>query len=147
MKKYVTGFLFSQNSNHLVLIKKLAPAWQKGYLNGVGGKIEPNESSHDAMAREFQEEAGVLIPPKQWHCYAQVCRPDHYTVDVFFAHSDLAYQAHTAEKEEVIVVNASELPTNLIPNLNWLIPLALDQQADFSTPVKVKEIATERLKA
>ena len=146
MKKYVTGFLFSPNNSHVVLIKKLAPKWQQGFLNGVGGKIEPNETSDNAMSREFQEETGVMIPAKQWQCYAQIQRPSHYELDVFFAHSDLAFEARTVESEEVLVVELSCLPTNLIPNLNWLIPLALDKQADFSNPVKVKEISTERIK-
>lgn len=147
VKKYVTGFLFSQDSRHVVLIKKLAPEWQKGYLNGVGGKIEANETSYDAMAREFQEETGVLIPAKEWHCYSKIYRPEHYEVDVFFAHSDLAFQSRTVEKEEVLIAKVSELPENLIPNLSWLIPLALDKQADFSTPVEIKEISTERIEA
>ena len=147
VKKYVTGFLFSSNSSHIVLIKKLTPAWQKGYLNGVGGKIEANETSENAMSREFKEETGVFIPAKQWHCYAQINRPNHYHVDFFFAHSELAFTARTVEKEEILVVKLSELPTKLIPNLNWLIPLALDKQADFSVPVKIKETSTERVKA
>jgi len=147
VKKYVTGFLFTQNSSHVVLIKKLAPEWQKGYLNGVGGKIEANETSLEAMVREFYEETGVLIPAKQWHCYSQIFRPNHYELDVFFAHSDLAFEARTVEKEEVLIIKVSELPINLIPNLNWLIPLAMDKQADFSTPVQIKEISTERIEA
>lgn len=146
MKRYVTGFLFSKNSSHIVLIEKLSPEWQKGFFNGVGGKIEPGENAIDAMAREFNEETGVLIPAEQWQCYAQIFRPSHYDLDVFFAHSDLAFNARTVEKEEVFVVELSKLPTNLIPNLNWLIPLALDKQADFSIPIKVNEISTERLK-
>lgn len=147
MKKYVTGFLFSQDSSHVVLIKKLAPEWQIGYLNGVGGKIEANENAYEAMSREFQEETGVLIPVIQWNCYAQIYRANHYELDVFFAHSDLAFESRTVEKEEVLVVKTSELPKNIIPNLNWLIPLALDKQADFSLPVQIKEISTERIEA
>ena len=52
VKKYVTGFLFSQDSSHVVLIKKINPAWQRGLFNGVGGKVEVNESSIDAMVRD-----------------------------------------------------------------------------------------------
>ena len=59
-KKYVTGFLFSADASHLVLIKKINPAWQRGLFNGIGGKVEANEIAVDAMVRECLEETGVL---------------------------------------------------------------------------------------
>jgi len=145
MKKYVLGFLFSKDESHVVLINKLNPAWQKGLFNGIGGKIETNETARQAMEREFLEETGVEIPAKQWTCYAQIHRPNIYLVDVFFAYSDLAYDAKTVEKEQVEITSTSNLPKNLIPNLNWLIPLARDKQADFSSPVVIQEVATERV--
>ena len=66
---------------------------------------------------------------------------------MFFARTDVAFNAKTIEAEEIHIIKVAELPTNLIPNLQWLIPLALDTQADFSSPVCIKEIAQERLKA
>ncbi|MGB1263114.1 MAG: NUDIX hydrolase [Cognaticolwellia sp.] len=147
MKKYVTGFLFSKDAKSLVLIKKISPAWQQGLFNGIGGKIEANETSIDAMVREFFEETGVKTQPEGWTNYAKVYRPDCYDVDMFFGHSDLAFSAKTIEQEQVVIVKVSELPNNLIPNLHWLIPLALDTQADFSTPILVKEVAQIRSQA
>ena len=147
MKKYVTGFLFSQDANHVVLIKKINPAWQRGLFNGVGGKVEDNESPIDAMVREFSEETGVITQPEDWTCFANVFRSNCYDVDMYFAHSDLAFDALTVEAEEVHILKVTELPKNIIPNLQWLIPLALDTQADFSTPVRIQEIAEERITA
>ncbi|WP_281557507.1 NUDIX domain-containing protein [Thalassomonas sp. RHCl1] len=147
MKKYVAGFLFSKDSSHVVLIQKLNPQWQRGLFNGVGGKIEENESSCDAMVREFAEETGVTIAKENWTCYTQIHRPGYYDLDVYFAHSDFAFEARTIEKEQVHIFKVNELPANLIPNLKWLIPLALDQQADFSNPFSLREIATERTEA
>jgi 8-oxo-dGTP diphosphatase len=43
--QYVLGFLFDPSQKDVVLIKKLKPEWQKGKLNGVGGKIEEGESA------------------------------------------------------------------------------------------------------
>lgn len=147
MKKYVAGFLFSQDSSKVVLIQKINPAWQNGLLNGVGGKIEAGEHAIDAMVREFKEETGVLTHAEQWTHFAQVYRPDCYDVAFFFARSDLAFEAKTVEQEEVQLIDSTALPANLLPNLRWLIPLALDQQADFSTPIQIKEVAGERLEA
>ena len=53
MKEYVVGFMFSEE------ILKNKPDWQAGRLNGVGGKVEPNEYPDQAMVREFEEETGV----------------------------------------------------------------------------------------
>ena len=147
MKKYVTGFLFSQDASQVVLIEKINPQWQRGLFNGVGGKIEANERSVDAMVRECTEETGVLTKTIDWTCYAKIHRPNFYDVDMYFAFSDLAFSARTIEQEQVHVIKLSELPTNIIPNLHWLIPLALDKQADFTTPLLIKEIAEERIKA
>ncbi len=147
MKKYVTGFLFSQDASHLVLIKKLNPLWQRGLFNGIGGKIENDESSVAAMVRECAEETGVITEPANWTRFANVFRPNVYDVDMYFARTDLAYSAKTIEAEEIHIIKVAELPKNLIPNLQWLIPLALDQQADFSTPICIQEIAENRLKA
>ena len=147
MKKYVTGFLFSQDASHVVLIEKINPQWQCGFLNGIGGKIEANEPSVDAMVREFVEETGVITHKADWTCFAKVYRPSCYDVDMYFAHSDCAFNARTIEQEQVHVIKLSELPRNIFPNLHWLIPLALDKQADFTIPVLLTEIAEARSKA
>ena len=147
VKKYVTGFLFSADASHLVLIKKINPAWQWGLFNGIGGKVEANEIPVDAMVRECFEETGVQTTASDWRCFANVYRPNVYDVDMFFARTDVAFNAKTIEAEEIHIIKVAELPKNLIPNLQWLIPLALDTQADFSSPVCIKEIAQERLKA
>ena len=147
MKKYVTGFLFSKDTRYVVLIEKINPEWQRGLFNGIGGKVEVNESSIDAMVREFFEETGVNTHQADWTCYANVYRESCYDVDVYFGHSDLAFNAKTIEQEQVHIIKLAELPRKIVPNLRWLIPLALDQQADFSTPVLIKEIAENRTKA
>ena len=43
--------MFSENDTDVLLIEKQDPAWQKGFLNAVGGKIEPGEQPLEAMTR------------------------------------------------------------------------------------------------
>lgn len=135
MLNYVTGFLFSEDLKHVVLLEKLTPSWQKGLFNGVGGKIEAGESSVQAMVRECKEETGVLITENNWTCYAHLTNPDHFELDVYFAISDLALEARTMEKEKVHTLKVSDIPNNIIPNLQWLIPMALDKNLNFNIPV------------
>ena len=44
MMNYCAGFLFDPEKELVVLIEKQKPAWQKGKLNAVGGKIEQGET-------------------------------------------------------------------------------------------------------
>lgn len=73
MKLYTCAFAFSRDGNHVLLIEKDKPEWQKGLLNGIGGKVEQGESIVDATLREFQEETGMSkdiikdIKPKIFH--------------------------------------------------------------------------------
>jgi len=144
VKKYVTGFLFSSDASKVVLIKKINPPWQKGLFNGVGGKIEEGELSIDAMVREFEEEAGVVIAKELWCCYVKIHRPHCYDLEVYFARSDLAFEARTIEREQIHLFDTHRLPKNLIPNLQWLIPMALDKEADFTNPVLIQEVDAPR---
>lgn len=135
MINYVTGFVFSEDLKHVVLLEKQTPSWQKGLFNGVGGKIEKGESSAQAMVRECEEETGMLITENHWTCYAHLTNPDFFELDVYFAISDLAFEARTIEKEKIHIFEVNDTPKNIIPNLQWLIPLAVDQSLNFNKPV------------
>jgi 8-oxo-dGTP pyrophosphatase MutT (NUDIX family) len=61
MKKYVVTFLFSPEFELVWLIEKQKPDWQKGCLNGIGGKIEDGETPIACAVRELQEESGISV--------------------------------------------------------------------------------------
>lgn len=124
-KKMVVGFLFSEDSKKVLLIEKKTPAWQKGFCNGVGGKIEANESAIDAMRREFREETGMFVD--KWHYYAQVRDFEQKWLVYFFWAVGTPEDARKVTAEKPIVVTVNKLPlSKIISNLRWLIPLALD---------------------
>jgi len=66
MKKYTVGFIFSKNLKRVLLVHKTAPAWQVGYINGVGGKVEEGEDKFDCVVREVKEEAGIDSIKEGW---------------------------------------------------------------------------------
>lgn len=127
---YVVGFLFrnfveGRGFTSVVLIEKNTPDWQRGKLNGVGGKIEAGELADDAMIREFREEAGVEI--RTWDKFCVLTHGEH-TIHFFksFATVQAAYiQSQTDERVAWYILD--DLPNlPVLPNLRWLIPMALD---------------------
>jgi len=50
---------YIKQGNQVLLLNRDYPGWM-GCWNGVGGKLEPNESPRESMLREIQEETGLL---------------------------------------------------------------------------------------
>jgi 8-oxo-dGTP diphosphatase len=97
-----------------------------GLLNGVGGHVDPGETPHKAIAREFEEEAGVSIGRVEFYKYATFLN-DMWMVHFFRGTlSDLSL-AKTVTDERIVKVDANDLPDNVVDNLRWLIPLAKDK--------------------
>jgi 8-oxo-dGTP diphosphatase len=133
MKSYVLGFMFSNSKQCVCLIKKKRPAWQANKLNGVGGHIEPNhKNAIDAVVREFKEETGVETTQEDWSFFAHMST-DNEEVFVFRSFTDNVVNVRTMTDEEVVVslVKDDYDFYQRIPNLNWLIPLALDKSTTF----------------
>lgn len=137
MQEYVAGFLFSDEGDSVALVLKNRPAWQAGNYNAVGGKVEDDENAFDAMKREFKEEAGVEL---DWDYRFALSRANVYTVHFFSAHSTEALaQVRTMESEPVDILCTFNLPKNMIPNLNWIIPMLLDRT--IRVPIVIEDIA------
>lgn len=125
MQNYVCGFYFDHTMTRVVLIWKEKPKWQAGKLNGVGGKIKPEELPIEAMRREFNEEAGIMH--NEWIDLIILTGYD-WRVYFFYALgkvNEFEY-AETQEIEEIAKIDIDELDKYPhISNLRWLIPMAL----------------------
>lgn len=137
---YVLGFYHDRLSRVLLMRRETAAEakkdpekakqnWQEGLLNALGGKIEPSESPHCAMVREFREEAGIIVP-----CWRPFCKLllGEGTVHCFSAMADPAFGSPVVGRMIDGVVDwyqrhtlaTRQHPT--VDNLNWLIELSLD---------------------
>lgn len=121
---YVVGFLYNEARDSVALIKKNKPEWQKGLLNGIGGKIEIGEWALDAMKREFNEEAGMIID--NWELF---CRMEFNEALVFCYSATGDLTKIKQMTDEVIELHTVQAVSRLdvIPNLKWLVPLGADQ--------------------
>lgn len=136
--KYALGFAFDLlqadcqgrwASPNVALIRKVRPDWQAGFLNGIGGHIEPGETPHECMVREFREEAGVLVP--EWTevlTMGMVNENPGWSVVVFKAFGVNHGHLHSLTDEKVGIYAAYDLPSDVLANLRWIVPLALDPQ-------------------
>lgn len=127
-QQYVVGFAFI--GNEVVLIKKNKPEWQKGLLNGVGGKVEDDEFPNEAMAREFREETGVETTKEDWVGYCTLDGAD-FQVRCFFCTAKIS-EPRTQEEEMIYIVQVRHLEAfKCVENLTWLVHLALDVKNDL----------------
>lgn len=154
MTRYVCGFYFRANRSQVALIEKQRPEWMKGKMNGVGGHVDPHEVGNErvAMSREFHEETGVKIDPKRWKLFAILRGNDEdrpggvgpFTVHFFTADWETGDAKVDSKTDEVVqMIDVAHLPRDgrngVLPNLHWLIPLALGPRKDW--PFEVNERA------
>jgi len=139
---YVVGFLFDHARRVVVLLEKQKPLWQKGLLNGVGGKIEDGKTPYQAMHREFEEETGcVLGAHDEATDWEEFCELRAYngapslrcTVHFFraFAPDEVLWGCRTTTLEKVGVYELRRLgDKTTMANLPWLIPMAVGMERE-----------------
>jgi len=134
MKHYVLGFYFDCTRKEVLLIQKLRPDWMHNRWNGIGGKIESNETAPEAMQREAHEEASIHT---FWaHTISFLCPGG--TVYVFRGFAVGSIEWVQEEDEEMRVFQISNMPAKRMGNLDWLIPLSL---GDIEFPVLVHQLS------
>lgn len=139
MDYFVVGFAFSKDRTSILLIEKNRPPWQKGFLNGVGGRIEEDEDTetpYAAMYRETMEETGLKIG---WFHRGVMGGTNndgrHFTCHIFYAYDDSIYDFQQREDEKLKVYEVGGImKRRVIANLHFLIPFGLcDDGSKFIT--------------
>lgn len=127
MRSYTLGFIFDGEFEHVALMDKQRPDWQKGRLNGIGGKIEDGESSLACIVREVREESGLDTAEADWTRVSEMKGAD-FAVDVY----GLCYPGNrddvsTKTDEAVGWYAVASLPSNVLSNVPWLVHLCIDK--------------------
>lgn len=135
--KYVVGFMFDETESNVILLWKNRPEWQRDKINGIGGMIEDGESPAEAMRREFREEAGIDHADWQQFCVLSDCR--QWSIH-FFSSTGTLGDVEQCTDEVPLILPIAELPNNVIPNLRWLIPMALSMKHDRADCFEVREL-------
>jgi 8-oxo-dGTP diphosphatase len=138
MKKFTVGFLFDEDLKNVLLMHKDRPDWQVGKINGIGGKFDIGEESLDCIVREVKEESDLDTDKDKWvflgNMYTDMVHLDIYA----YVYGDLSH-AKTMTTEKVEAFPVSNLPSNILSNLRWLIPMAVDKLENHEfEPFKIK---------
>lgn len=128
MRNYVLAFMVNATNNQILLIKKKRPAFQAGKMNGIGGKIEGDETPVEAIIREVEEETGLKTTEYEWANFGEMRLPDGGKVHLFKTFRDDLENALSMTDEEVVVmdIDYNVLKPLVMPNLIWLIDVAMD---------------------
>jgi 8-oxo-dGTP diphosphatase len=130
MQAYVIGFAFTHDLDRVALIRKTHPEWQKGKLNGIGGRIEPGDCyALTAMRREFQEEAGVDVDFGLWEHFATVTGNDYMLECFATRETDItALVSRTEERIELVyVADLWYMSLEMVTHLLWLLEMAVER--------------------
>ena len=128
MTEYVLGFAFDYPYGVPEGLETESPWVVK--LNGIGGKMELNETPEGAMSREFREETGVAILPERWLPVGHFGN-EQYRVYVFTVlQARLIELVLTMTDEPLERVRTSWLgekplaSEGVLDNVKWLAPMA-----------------------
>lgn len=137
MTRYVVGLMFDHARTRVVLVRKRRPEWQVNRLTGPGGKVEETETMDQAMVREFREETGQPTQPADWELVVLLqvssqnsvngerCEVGFYRT---FQPRSVVAGVRTQTDEPVFAEGVSSVlgSPQLVPNLQWILPLAAD---------------------
>jgi 8-oxo-dGTP diphosphatase len=129
MTNYVLGIVTTPDKKKVLLIHKNKPEWQNGKWNGIGGKIEGDETPHRAMDREWLEETRCAVPDV-WDLRIRLMHPSRDSL-VYFFHGIVSHELMACFKDEgkgetLAIFDVAHLPAEIMTNLRWMIPLFLD---------------------
>lgn len=128
MVKYVCGLIYHRGKV-LLLYKTKGPERLVGFWNGVGGKVEKNETLHEAIVRETFEETGIVTNENDWFLFAEVKKSD-YQCTFFAIELDNNRKIELKpESEPLWFFERDNLPPRTMFNIRWFLMMLKDEDA------------------
>ncbi|MFW3344321.1 NUDIX hydrolase [Aliarcobacter butzleri] len=112
---YVVGIV--TDGSKILLLRKNNPDWQKGLYNGVGGKVDLDETPLEAIIRECQKEVGLEI--LNWNQIETIPLQSGVDLTYFFAviEEEELKKAQSLQDERVEFFDIYNLPKNILKDL------------------------------
>jgi 8-oxo-dGTP diphosphatase len=117
-KTCLSVYLILKKNDKILLSLRKNTGYKDGYWGLVSGHVERKESSKQAMIRETEEEAGIILEPKNLKFITVMHRKsERENIDIFFESDKwkgqiINKEPHKIEKLEFFSINS--MPSNLI---------------------------------
>lgn len=139
-KRYVLIFPFVNSNQEVLLVRKRSPEWQRGKLNGIGGKIDesfPDRISEYTAVRQLKVEAGIGATLESLQLFAMITDEYTYHVDCYRLRTHLPISYQGTGTEDVARYGFPQVLTrkDLVSPVQILLPMALDMR--ILSPVRM----------
>ena len=136
-----------------ILLKKASRGVSKGKWNGLGGKIEKNETVLEILIREVKEEAGITIKNPFYHgkiTFFQGNRNKIFGIVYVFSAKDFEGEIRESEEGELRWFSLDNIPFNEMWKDDYIwLPLVLERkrfEAEFLFDSYMENIIEYRIK-
>lgn len=113
------SYLMLMRGNEILMHERKNSGYMDGVLSFVAGHVEDGESYKQAMVREAQEEAGIVINPKDLEMKVALHRKtDRQQIGLYFVCTKWKGEVKVMEPEKcggLTWVDMDKLPENTIP--------------------------------
>lgn len=137
---YTLGLIYNPKNTQILLQLKDKPDWQHGRYNGIGGKVEQNETPDHAMLRKGIEEIGVEAA---WTHKGQI-KVNEHLIDLYktnLSGTSIRYAIKHAQRNTNETLDLSwidQMPENILSNLTYLVPMLADDKFELCS-ITLKE--------
>ena len=119
-------FLLLKNKNNILLLRRFNTGYQDGNYTFVSGHVEDHEMPIDAVIREAQEEANIILNKEDVHLLHTMYREatDGMRIDLFFTVDTWIGEIKNLEPnkcDELKWFTLDALPSNCIPFIVLLL--------------------------
>lgn len=143
MREYTLVFIFDLKGDRLLMIHKSSknsPSVVYDKFNAVGGKIEPGETPAAGATREVEEETGIKLTGKSLHNFALLTDDKNFKIHCFCTFTNKISQFQQKTKEKLEIFQTKMLPSNVVNNLHYLIPMAKNFEKESADFLIIKEV-------
>lgn len=121
---YAAVYLFLYEKNKILLLRRYNTGWQDGKYSMVSGHIDAGETVHQAMTREANEEAGIIIRPEDLQVIHVMHRKseaeDRIYVDFFLkpkSWKGIPVNRESNKSDDLRWFPVKDLPVNTLANV------------------------------
>lgn len=123
-------YIVFRDGDKVLLLKRANTGYRDGEYSMPAGHLDGGESALTAAVREAEEEVGVRIKPEDLrlvHTQHRLAEEgDHERINLFFEAKKWSGELTNAEPHkcaEIRWCKLSELPQNMVPELQHMLPL------------------------